>query len=72
MSCWNYRVIKKDCYLGIHGVYYDDSGKICNWDIDPNALQGSDLKDLRNRLELMLEALDKEVLDFESLDNNQQ
>ena len=64
---WNYRVVKKDGFLGIHGVYYDEDGNVINIDIDPNTYVTEDLDDLRNRLELMLESLDKEIIDFESI-----
>jgi hypothetical protein len=67
---WNYRVIRKDGQLGIHGVYYDESGEIKSYDIEPNAPLGDDLDDLRTRLELMLESLGKEVLDFDRLEND--
>jgi hypothetical protein len=67
---WNYRVIKKDGNLGIHGVYYDETGNIKSYDLEPNKPLGDDLDDLRNELELMLEALDKEVFDFDRLEND--
>ena len=28
MSYWNYRVVNKDGYLGIHEVHYDDDGQV--------------------------------------------
>jgi hypothetical protein len=67
---WNYRVIKKDGHLGIHGVYYDEAGKIESYDLEPNKPLGDDLDDLRNVLELMIESLDKEILDFDRLEND--
>lgn len=65
---WEYRVLFKDRHLGIHSVYYDKNGNIRAMDIDPNVPLGSDLDDLRDRLELMLESLDKEILDYHKLE----
>ena len=47
---WNYRVVKKDGYLGIHGVYYDENGNITGIDQDPNAPLGEELDELRTTL----------------------
>ena len=33
---WNYRIMKKDGYLGVHAVYYDGHGNIQGMDQDPN------------------------------------
>lgn len=64
---WNYRVIRKNGEFGIHGVYYDENDNIIGYDIEPNVYVGSDLNDLKNTLTLMMEATDKEILDFELL-----
>ena len=64
---WNYRVVKKDGLLGIHGVYYDEKNNIRSADVDPNAPFGEDLEELRSRLELMIESLAEEIIDFETL-----
>ena len=64
---YQYRVVFKNGHLGIHGVYYDNSGNIRVMDIEPNVPLGYDLDDLPHKLELMLESLDKEILDYDKL-----
>ena len=65
---WNYRVIKKDGGCGVHGVYYDEHENITGIDQDPNAPTGESLDQLRTTLELMLEALEKPILDYNQFD----
>jgi hypothetical protein len=62
---WNYRVVNKNASLGIHGVYYDESGKIIGMDQDPNYPSAEDCLELRTTLELMLEALSKPIVDYD-------
>ena len=64
---WNYRVVKKDGQLAIHGVYYDADGRINGIDMDANAPFGEDLEDLRGRLELMIESLQKPIVDYDEV-----
>ena len=63
---WNYRVVRKDNQLEIHGVYYDESENIIGIDEDPNFPFGEDLEELENRLYLMTEALKREIIDFDT------
>ena len=65
---WNYRVVKKNGYLGIHEAYYDDSGKIRSLSIEPVSNVYDDLKELKTNLELMMDALEEGVIDFEQID----
>lgn len=65
---WNYRVINKDGSLGLHGVYYDEHDNIEGMDRDPNAPTGENLDELRTMLKLMLEALEKPIIDYQELD----
>ena len=65
---WNYRVMKKDGCLGVHGVYYDEHGNIEGMDQDPNGPTGESLDHLKTTLELMLEALEKPILDYKEFD----
>jgi hypothetical protein len=71
---WNYRVIRHqsisargehDCWLAIHEAYYpDDSSDIPNgYTEEPVPVAGEDLEELRWKLERMLEALEKPILD---------
>lgn len=65
---FQYRVVFKNGQLGIHGVYYDNSGNIRGMDIEPNVPLGYELDNLRHKLELMLKSLDKEILDYDELE----
>jgi hypothetical protein len=65
---WNYRITNKNGYLGVHGVYYDEHGNITGMDQDPNAPRARNRDELRAMLELMLEALEKPILDYEEVD----
>jgi len=64
---YQYRVISKNGHLGIHGVYYDNSGNIRVMDINPKVPLDYNLDDLRHKLELMIESLDKEILDYDKV-----
>ena len=63
---WNYRVMKRDGLLAIYSVYYDDGGIIQGWSVDPFSPEADDLEELRTTLELMLEALAEEIIEYES------
>ncbi len=67
MGHWNYRVVRKNGYLGIHEVYYDDSGNIHNLSIEPVSLVYEDLEQIKTNLEWMMDALGKNVIDFEQI-----
>ena len=67
MGWWNYRVIKRtygeeDGYE-FHEVYYNDAGEIKSWTTEPVNPHGSNMAELRDDLQRMLEALDKPVLE---------
>jgi hypothetical protein len=64
---WNYRIVKKGGYLGVHGVYYGEHGNIQGMDQDPNAPTAETRAELRTKLELMLEALNKPILDYDKV-----
>jgi hypothetical protein len=66
MSHWNYRVVRKEGALAIHAVYYDDSGEVEGWSERPFSPVAESCDELRTNLELMLEALGKDVLNIES------
>ena len=63
---WNYRVMKKGGHLAVYPVYYDDSGKFRGCSEIPFSPEADNLEELRNTLELMLDALTKEILEHES------
>jgi hypothetical protein len=68
---WNYRIMNKNGLLGVHGVYYDGDGNIQGMDQDPNAPQAETIDELRTVLELMLEALEKPILDYDEVDKKE-
>ena len=72
MSYWNYRVLEKEGTLAIHGVYYDDNGKIQGWDQEPASPEAEDLDDLRASLESMLESLEKDIIKLDSISDNEE
>ena len=65
---WNYRVMKQvfdgDDFLQIHEVYYDKKNKK-SWTVNGVTVAGESIEELRDVLNKMLEALDKEILDYE-------
>lgn len=64
---WNYRVMKQvfdgDDFLQIHEVYYDEKNKK-SWTVNGVTVAGESIEELRDVLNKMLEALDKEILDY--------
>jgi hypothetical protein len=65
---WNYRVLKRDNLFAIYSVYYDDEGKIIACSENPEPAISEDFEYLKTQLNLMLEAIDKEVLEFEMIE----
>ena len=61
---WDYRVMNKAGQLAVYSVYYDDNGKIEGWSEMPFSPEADDLEELRTTLELMLEALTKDILEY--------
>lgn len=64
---WNYRVVKKGGYLAIHEAYYDESGNVHLLSRDPVSPESEDLAQLKTTLELMQEALNDGIIDFEQI-----
>jgi hypothetical protein len=64
---WNYRVMKENSELGVYAVYYDDSGNIEGWSEKPFSPTASNLEELKTTLELMRESLKKEIIDIDSM-----
>lgn len=69
MGHWNYRVVRKDGYYGIHSVYYDEQEKIIGLSENPEPARSEDLDYLKTQLTLMLEALDKDFIEDEEDSN---
>ena len=64
---WNYRVVRKNGLLGIHEAYYDEAGTVHSLTINPVSPTYEDLTALKTHLELMLSALDENIIDFEDI-----
>lgn len=62
---WNYRVVNKDGYLGIHEVYYDEKGLPTSCTEDPTRLSEENLDELKHTLLLYEKAAQKEILNYE-------
>ena len=67
---WNHRVMKhekadgEDDWYQIHEVYYDSKLEPNSWTLEGIKPGGNTLKDLRDELIRMLEATEKEILDY--------
>ena len=68
---WNYRVIEKKDGTGttfaIHEVYYDEEGSPYLCTINAVAPMGETLEDLRADVKFYNTALEKPVLDYETI-----
>lgn len=64
---WNYRVVKRRGYLAIHEAYYDENGNVRLLSTDPVSPESEDLAQLKTTLELMQEALNDGIIDFEQI-----
>lgn len=67
MSTWDYRVIKKkhdgNTIFHIHEVYYDESGAIESWTMEPIQPMGETESELREDIYHFVSALGKETLE---------
>ncbi len=65
MSHWNYRVVEKDGFFGIHESYYDDDNKkptsISQNEMSPH---GVTLDELKDNVKKYAEAFDKPILHY--------
>ena len=67
---WNHRVMKHekadgdDDWYQIHEVYYDSKREPDSWTADGISPGGNTLEDLRDELIRMLEATEKEILNY--------
>lgn len=64
MSHWNYRVkrISEDT-VGVFEAYYNDDGKIVGLSEDAVCPTGETVEDIRERLMLVLEALEEPLIE---------
>jgi hypothetical protein len=70
MVHWDYRVFFEDGIYTIRTVYYDDSGAIAACSEKESAPFGESLEELQEELNLLQEALKKQVLSASDLPNN--
>jgi hypothetical protein len=56
--------MKKDGQLAVYAVYYDDLGNIHGWSEKPFSPEADGLEELRTTLNLMLDALGKEIVEY--------
>lgn len=68
MEYWDYRVCKKKRRYGLHKVHYDHRGNIVFLTENPIMLCADTERDLEWQFRTLPEALEKPVLDWESLD----
>ena len=64
---WNYRVLKRGDDYGVYEVYYDQEGNPHSMSEDPITPTAESLQDLSDTLQLFLEALQKDALNYETL-----
>jgi len=68
---WNWRVVRKTvggkAIYAVHEAYYDESGRVWAATEESVAAQGGSVKELEGELRQQLEALDKPVLDYDSI-----
>lgn len=64
---WNYRVVKKDGYLGIHEVYYNDDAIPESCTVNPVKITEENLDELKHTILLLDKATQKEILNYEGI-----
>ena len=68
---WNYRVVKKkyNDYVsyGIHEVFYDDNGNIEGCTEEPIDVSADSLEELKEVYNMMAEAFEQEVVEYEKV-----
>ena len=58
--------MEKDGHVAVYSVYYDDSGNIDGWSERPFSPEADSLEELRTTLNLMLDALEKEIVEYKA------
>ena len=56
--------MKRNGQLAVYAVYYDDLGNIQGWSEKPFSPETDGLEELRTNLNLMLDALGKEIVEY--------
>ena len=72
---WNHRVMrhitKYGAYYGVHEVYYDSEGKVDGYTIHPVSVAGESVEEIKEYLQMILNCLDKDILDYEEEEKNE-
>lgn len=62
---WNYRMVRNENSVAIHEVYYGEDGEPHSCTMNPVSPLGKDVESLKKDFEMMEQAFDKPVLDYE-------
>lgn len=68
---WNYRVVRNEDGLRIFDVYYDEAGQPISTHEQPTHVYGDTIEEMKEQLSLMLEALEKPVLEESKIGSNE-
>jgi hypothetical protein len=58
--------MRRNGRLGIYAVYYDEDQNIDGWSESPFSPEADDLEELKTTLGLMLESLEKDIVEYKS------
>ena len=64
---WNYRIVRKEGWFGIHEAFYDDNNKLSLVTVEPEAVQAEDETELKEVYDMMAEAFRAPVVNYEDV-----
>lgn len=71
MGYWNYRIVKKTNeygeYYAIHEAFYNNDGSLWAVTEDGVDIGGENIEDMREAYEMMVEAFDEPVINYEDV-----
>jgi hypothetical protein len=67
---WNYRVVRTSTGLHVFDVYYDDQDKPIAMHTAPSTVHGETVAELRDKLDLIVEALTLPILEQSAIGSN--
>lgn len=68
---WNYRVVRKNGYLGIHEAFYTkDKENPVSITVETVAPAGEKPKELKKELKRMLKAFKRPIIEYDSIKEN--
>lgn len=68
---WNYRVARRGTKVAIYEAYYDSTRGVTSLSEEPVSPEADDLDELRATLELLIQALDRSVLEYRDISGNE-